>query len=138
MILPKVGVVTCSGTGLPEGTITRLAALRILEELRPRQTVTICLPLFLAGGKEDREFVRNHPTIVVDGCEKRCGERSVKQLRGRLVASIVLPRLARKDPWTMGDLGEEETRMVIELSEKIADTVDRVFEEMKKRPKRRR
>ena len=41
----KVGIVACSGEELPEGTVTRLAALRVLEELRPADTVTICLPL---------------------------------------------------------------------------------------------
>ena len=50
----KVGIVTCSGEELPEGTVTRLAALRVLEQLRPWETVTICLPLFLAGGEGDR------------------------------------------------------------------------------------
>ncbi len=43
----KVGIVACSGEELPEGTVTRLAALKVLEELRPADTVTICLPLIL-------------------------------------------------------------------------------------------
>ena len=47
----KVGMVACSGEELPEGTVTRLAALQVLEQLRPAETVTICLPLFLAGGE---------------------------------------------------------------------------------------
>ena len=46
----KVGIVACSGEELPEGTVTRLAALKVLEQMRPTDTVTICLPLFLAGG----------------------------------------------------------------------------------------
>ncbi len=52
----KVGIVSCSGEELPEGTVTRLAALKVLEKLRPADTVTICLPLFLAGGAGDRAF----------------------------------------------------------------------------------
>ena len=46
----------CSGEELAEGTVTRLAALKVLHELRPGETVTICLPLFLAGGEGDRAF----------------------------------------------------------------------------------
>ena len=38
----KVGIVSCSGEELPEGTVARLAALKVLNELRPRDTVTIC------------------------------------------------------------------------------------------------
>ena len=50
----KVGLVSCSGEEMPEGTISRLATRRVLESMRPGQTVTICLPLFLAGGRGSR------------------------------------------------------------------------------------
>ena len=72
VIQPKVGIVSCSGEELAEGTVARLATLKVLHELRPGRTVTICLPLFLAGGEGDREFARNHPTITIDGCDLRC------------------------------------------------------------------
>src|SRR5512147_1610870 len=71
----KIGIVSCSGEELPEGTVARLAALKVLNELRPRDTVTICLPLFLAGGAGDRAFAKLHPTITVDGCDLRCAAR---------------------------------------------------------------
>ena len=74
----KVGIVACSGEELPEGTVTRLAALKVLEQLRPADTVTICLPLFLAGGEGDRAFAQFYPTIAVDGCEKRCAARATE------------------------------------------------------------
>ncbi len=61
----KVGIVACSGEELAEGTVTRLAALKVLEQLRPKDTVTICLPLFLAGGEGDRAFARFYPTIAL-------------------------------------------------------------------------
>ncbi|MFB0559765.1 MAG: putative zinc-binding protein [Candidatus Lokiarchaeia archaeon] len=136
MILPKVGIIACSGIDLPEGTVTRLAALKVLDDLRPKQTVTICLPLFLAGGKEDREFVKNHPTIVVDGCDKRCGERSVKQLQGKLVASTLVPDLIEESglrPKSADEIGEPGDKLVQLLAKRIVDEVDRVFEGMKKK-----
>ena len=34
----KVGIVACSGEELPEGTVTRLAVLKVLEQLRPADT----------------------------------------------------------------------------------------------------
>ena len=46
----KVGIIACSGEELSEGTVTRLAALRVLEQMRPNDTVTICLPLFSGRG----------------------------------------------------------------------------------------
>jgi hypothetical protein len=33
----KVGIVACSGEELGEGTVTRLAALKVLENLRPNE-----------------------------------------------------------------------------------------------------
>jgi uncharacterized metal-binding protein len=89
----KVGIVACSGEELAEGTVTRLAALRVLEDLRPGDTVTICLPLFLAGGEGDRAFARFYPTIAVDGCEKRCAARATERYSARPAASVIVSEL---------------------------------------------
>lgn len=86
----KVGIVACSGEELPEGTVTRLAALRVLHELRPHETVAICLPLFLAGGENDRTFARVHPTITLDGCELRCAARATEMYSSKPAARLVV------------------------------------------------
>lgn len=86
----KVGIVSCSGEELAEGTVARLAALKVLSELRPRDTVTICLPLFLAGGAGDRAFAKLHPTITVDGCDLRCAARGTEKCSSKPVASVVV------------------------------------------------
>ena len=90
----KAGIVACSGEELAVGTVARLAALKVLHELRPGNTVTICLPLFLAGGEGDRAFARFHPTITVDGCELRCAARGTEMYSGKPAASIVVNELA--------------------------------------------
>jgi len=89
----KVGIVACSGEELPEGTVTRLAALKVLEQLCPADTVTICLPLFLAGGEGDRAFAKFYPTIAIDGCDKRCAARGTEMYSGKPAASIVVTEL---------------------------------------------
>src|SRR5512144_494932 len=90
----KVGIVACSGEELAEGTVARLAALKVLHELRPGKTVTICLPLFLAGGEGERAFARFHPTITIDGCELRCAARGTEMYSGKPAAGIVVRELA--------------------------------------------
>ncbi len=97
-LLPKkkVGIVACSGEELPEGTVSRVAALKVLEELRPNDTVTICLPLFLAGGEGDRAFARFYPTVAIDGCEKRCAARATEMYSGK-PASIVVTEVVGGD-----------------------------------------
>jgi hypothetical protein len=89
----KAGIVSCSGEELPEGTVTRLAALKVLEQLRPAVTVTICLPLFLAGGEGDRAFAKFYPTIAIDGCDKRCAARGTEMYSGKPAASIIVTEL---------------------------------------------
>lgn len=89
----KVGIIACSGEELPEGTITRLASLRVLEQLRSSDTVTICLPLFLAGGEGDRAFAKFYPTIAIDGCEKRCAYRATEKYSNRPAVGIVVTDL---------------------------------------------
>jgi uncharacterized metal-binding protein len=92
----KVGIIACSGEELAEGTVSRLAALQVLEELRPSDTVTICLPLFLAGGEGDRAFAKFYPTIAIDGCERRCAARGTEIYSAKPAASIVITELAVK------------------------------------------
>lgn len=89
----KVGIVACLGEELPEGTVTRLAALKVLEQLRPGDTVTICLPLFLAGGEGDRAFARFYPTIAIDGCELRGAARGTEMYSGKPAAGLVVSEL---------------------------------------------
>jgi uncharacterized metal-binding protein len=93
----KVGIISCSGEEMPEGTITRLAALKVLEELRPDATVTICLPLFLAGGEGDRAFAKFYPTIAIDGCEKRCAFRGTEMYSNQPASSIVVTELVTQN-----------------------------------------
>jgi uncharacterized metal-binding protein len=101
----KVGIVSCSGEELAEGTVTRLAALKVLEQLRPTDTVTICLPLFLAGGEGDRAFARFYPTIAVDGCELRCAARATEMYSSKPAASVMVRELVAEN-----NLGQPEGR----------------------------
>jgi uncharacterized metal-binding protein len=93
----KVGIIACSGEELPEGTVTRLAALKVLEQLRPDDTVTICLPLFLAGGEGDRAFAKFYPTISVDGCELLCAARATEKYSNKPAASIMVRDLIKEN-----------------------------------------
>jgi hypothetical protein len=127
----KVGIVACSGEEMAEGTVTRLAALRVLEQLRPADTVTICLPLFLAGGEGDRAFARFYPTIAVDGCEKRCAARATELYSNAPAASIllddVLVERGLPRPQGLRRLSPESRPAVDALAEVIAVEVDHLM-----------
>ena len=127
----KVGIVACSGEELPEGTVTRLAALKVLEQLRPADTVTICLPLCLAGGEGDRAFARFYPTVAVDGCELRCAARATEMYSGKPAASIVVTDLVTENglekPEGARRLNEAGLSAVDLTAERIADLVDQLL-----------
>jgi hypothetical protein len=121
----KVGLVACSGEEIAEGTVTRLAALRVLEQLRPGDTVTICLPLFLAGGEGDRAFARFYPTIAVDGCGERCAARATERYSGKPAAGVVVTELAAG----CGLAGIQGRRRLNEAGQRAVDlTAGRVAE----------
>jgi uncharacterized metal-binding protein len=128
----KVGIVACSGEELAEGTVTRLAALKVLEQLRPQDTVTICLPLFLAGGEGDRAFARFYPTIAVDGCALRCAARATEMYSGKPAASIVVEELAAQAglprPQGLRRLDSAGQHAVELTAARIAETVDDLLE----------
>ena len=128
----KVGIVSCSGEELPEGTVTRLAALRVLEQLRPVSTVTICLPLFLAGGDGDRAFAKFYPTIAIDGCDKRCAARGTEMYSGKPAASIVVTELVAErglgKPEGKRLLNEAGQQAVEATAGKVAKLVDELLQ----------
>jgi hypothetical protein len=127
----KAGIVACSCEELAEGTVTRLAALKVLHALRPQDTVTICLPLFLAGGQGDRAFARFHPTITVDGCELRCAARATEMHSGKPAVSLVVSELlaarGMDKPEGRRRLNEAGRRAVEVLAEVLAAEVDKVL-----------
>lgn len=128
----KVGIVACSGEEIAEGTVTRLASLKVLEELRPDDTVTICLPLFLAGGEGDRAFARFYPTIAVDGCELRCAARATEEHSGKPAASIVVSELVEEyglaQPQGRRRLNEAGQQAVALTAQRVAATVDALLD----------
>ncbi len=127
----KVGIVACSGEELPEGTVTRLAALQVLEQLRPADTVTICLPLFLAGGEGDRAFARFYPTIAVDGCSLRCAAKGTEMYSGKPAVSLVVSELVQEKglekPEGFRRLNSTGLQAVDLVAQEIADHVDQIL-----------
>lgn len=132
----KVGLISCSGEEMPEGTVTRRAVRRVLDILRPDDTVTLCLPLFLAGGEGERAFARHYPTIAIDGCDKRCAAMATEKYSARPAASIIVTEIAKKGSCgkigTARRLNAEGLHLSDEVAGKIAEETDRL---LKKKPR---
>ena len=129
----KVGIISCSGEECVEGTISRVATRFVLERLRSDRTVTICLPLFLAGGREERSFARDYPTITVDGCDKMCAKVATERYSGKPASSIVVTDLTRN--WrcpklsSCRKLNEEALMVARKVADRLAEEVDEVLKQ---------
>ena len=131
----KVGVLSCSGEECLGGTISRLATRKVLEELKMIGTVTLCLPLYLAGGEEERNFANVFPTISVDGCDKLCAKRSTEKYSGKINGSIDVSKIIGNENALdtkivrNKDLKEEHFQMVDKVASEIVKTMSRISPE---------
>lgn len=127
----KVGIIPCNGEEICEGTLTRFASRKVLDKLRPDSTVTICLPLFIAGEKGERNFAKTFPTITVDGCDKRCSQISTERLSGRPRFSIVVSDLLKEHgiapPESRRTLASKDQAAVDCVANEIAIRVDDIL-----------
>ena len=91
--------------------------------MKPNETVTICLPLFLAGDEAEREFARKFPTITIDGCNKLCAGKGTAKYSSEPAVEMNLEDY-------LGDYGEgQDERWRISAS---GDTVKRIAQDIAK------
>lgn len=129
----RVGVLSCSGEELPEGTITRNAVRLVMEKYRPRSVVTLCLPLYLAGDGGERDFANKVPVIAVDGCGKSCARLATEKYSGDVAACLNVGDLLQE--WGFeGELsrshpGSRQEELTERVALEIVRIVDRLIEE---------
>jgi len=142
-IKPKhVGVLSCSGEGEPEGTIARNAVRLVMDKYRPGISVSLCLPLYLAGDGGEREFAKKAPVIAVDGCEKACARLSTEKYSGEVKDAIDIRALLRQwgveDELSRSHPGALERELTERVAQEIVKRIDALVEsgEVEDREKR--
>lgn len=132
MYVRKVGILSCSGEECLGGTISRLATRKVLEELKFIETVTLCLPLYLAGGQEERNFAKVFPVISVDGCDKLCAKRSTEKYSGKINGFVDVSKIIgnenalNKKIVRNKDLKDEHFQMVDEVASAIVKEISTI------------
>lgn len=129
----RVLIIPCSGIGKALGSLSREAALRVVEDLRPEDTATLCLARLTLGDPEAQEAVRTHAVITVDGCPKACARVNVEQAGGQPAAALRAADTYRRHrelkPTGVIDLGPQGQALAAHLAEEIAAEVDRLRQE---------
>lgn len=129
----QVGVIACSGEECLGGTLSRLATRKVMEELRIGRVVSLCLPLYIAGGDEERDFAKEFPVIAVDGCDKCCAKRATLKYSGEVKDTLVLSELLGEDVVlskivSARYLKDEHYQMADKVAEEICKKVDQIID----------
>jgi uncharacterized metal-binding protein len=127
----KVAVAVCTGMDQPLATVARYAGYHVLEKLRPDKTVLLCTPALLGRVQEDVDFVKNNPTLIIDGCEEKCCEKIVKNANGKIRAVInvkgVLNEHSELQPESRVKLGPKGMKLAEIVGDIAAKKVDEIL-----------
>lgn len=129
----EVGVLACSGEECLGGTLARQATRKMLE-LYPDNVVTLCLPLYVAGGEEEREFAKDYPVIAVDGCSKHCAKKSTEKFSGAVkdhldISTIIGEEAALQPIVSLRDMKPEHYDMVNTIADEISKKLETIAKE---------
>ncbi|MBK5092522.1 MAG: putative zinc-binding protein [Actinobacteria bacterium] len=128
--MKKVGVISCSGESEPEGTIARNAVRLVMEKYRPGATVSLCLPLYLAGDEGERDFARRFPVIAVDGCGKACAKWATEKYSGKVQDCVDIGELLKE--WGVSERlsRSHPGRLENEVTERVAREIIKKMDEI--------
>jgi uncharacterized metal-binding protein len=121
-------IIPCSGIGKPLGTIGREATYHVIEDLKKKETDTICLSLLVMGDKDAQQLVKSHRCISVDGCAAECSKKNLELSGAKLAASFKVLDVVKEHrdlrPKSTTFLDEDGRKMANYLAEKIASKID--------------
>ena len=123
----KALVIPCSGVGKVHGLMAREVTYRVVDELEPEASDTLCLALLVKGDEGAVGAVRSRPCVTVDGCPKLCSYKNV-QLAGGTIAESVRVVDAFKGhkgakPGTATELAEDGWTITDEIAQHVATRV---------------
>jgi uncharacterized metal-binding protein len=132
----KIGIISCTGVSSDsrcskEGLIARQAMYKVIEGLRPGKTLLVCLPALAGEVEEDVIFVRDYPTIVIEGCPDDCSTKVLGQFDTKQIFSTYYVRDFVKDielSDSLIELSPEEDVIAERIAEKVALDVDKILQ----------
>jgi uncharacterized metal-binding protein len=125
---PRVVIVPCSGIGKTYGSVSRLAAYDVTEDLRPGQTQLVPLALLVLGDEASRSVVAACPAVTIDGCKLGCAAKMVQQSGGTIAQEFAVLDVYRRykdlKPQGIAELNEGGLKLARALAEEVAVVVD--------------
>jgi uncharacterized metal-binding protein len=129
----KVYVIPCSGIGKATASTGREAVYRVVEDLLPEETDTMCLSLLTLGDEEACAAVRDNLVVAIDGCAKDCARKNVEAAgKAPDIAHRVQDFMKKNKglkPEAVLDIGEGGHKLAEIISGEIADEIEGLLEE---------
>jgi uncharacterized metal-binding protein len=126
----KILIVPCSGIGKTYGSVSRLAAYIVTEDLLPDQTCLVALSRLVMGDQAARQEVAAHPAIAIDGCSLACATKMIQESEGRLAQAFAVLEVYRRHrqfkPKGIAELNEAGEQLAQALAEEVALTVNQM------------
>ncbi|MFB3881393.1 MAG: putative zinc-binding protein [Armatimonadota bacterium] len=132
----KVLVIPCSGVGKVHGLMAREATYRVVDELEPGASDTLCLALLVKGDEEAVGAVRTRPCITIDGCPKLCSYKNVELAGGSIAESVRVVDAFKghkgAKPGTATELAEDGWTITDEIAQHVAARVRKLCDSKEK------
>jgi uncharacterized metal-binding protein len=129
----RVVIVPCSGIGKTLGSVSREAAFKVLEDLRPGGTELVTLALLVLGDEEARAAVTENATVTIDGCKLACATKMVRESGGAVARDFAVLDAYRRHrafkPRGIAELNDGGRELAQALAEEIAEAVDSLAKE---------
>lgn len=123
----KVEIIPCSGMGKVFGLIAREAALKVVNELCPDESETVCLSYVVTGDEEAKHKIEGHNCITLDGCAALCAAKNAAIVGGIVQEEIRIIDALKKHrgvyAGTATELTDAGWQIVDEIAEEIAEKV---------------
>lgn len=123
----RVKVIPCSGMGKVYGLVARESALRVVKELCPGESDTVCLAYIVTGDMEAEKLVEGEKCITLDGCPAMCAAKNAELVGGIVKEKVRVVDAFRRHkgvkPGTATELTDEGWQIVDEIAGEIAEKV---------------
>lgn len=126
----KVAIISCAGMDKALGSVARACAFKVVERLRPNETLLICIPPLVADVKPYSELIKKHPVILIDGCAERCATKIAAKNGAKMRGRVFIPQSVQKHglkPNTASDIGPEGEELAEKIAEEIAVQIDKLL-----------
>ncbi len=129
----RVCIVPCSGIGKTYGSVARVSAFVVTEDLRPAKTRIMALSRLVPDDNDVRLEVAQARSITIDGCRLACAARVVAETGGTVAHALQVLDVYRNHrdlkPAGIMELNEGGKRLAAVLAEEVAALVDKMEEE---------